>query len=224
MYAVIMAWDAQNRVSTYNYVETEAEAKRLRDRKQGKAPTAARKAEMQALIDDPTTTAGVRHWATKELLPLPVEKQAPGAYYKEMPAAPVGTALFQHRARFWVADPVNKAMSFDAAACADWQRKIHGINIDSDCDERVNKVFSPDDPSRADRIKMELMARGQVLQDRGRGTWTASEKAEWDAGIAKNNRVRLLREAAETLKASLISKTAEEVLAVKPADPQHWPE
>ena len=224
MYAVIMKWDSQNRVSQYNYTETEAEAKRLRDRKRGLAPPASRLAEMQALLDDPKTSVGKRTWATKEMLPLPVEKQATDAYYVEMPPAPTGMAIFQYKARFWKCDPVAKTMSFDATACADWQRKMHIGTIDRECDKRVDKVFSPDNPGRADRIKMEMMARGQILQDKGRGTWTAAEKAEWDAGLTKNNRVKVLRDGAEALKNSLTGKTAEKILAVDPADGAHWPE
>lgn len=194
-YAVIADWDAQMRVSRYNYVETEAEAAALVDKLRGVGDDA-----------------------------LPPTKQAPNAYYVEMPPAPAGTALFQHRSRFWVADPANGNVSFDTAACRAWQSKVTGQGIDAEADRRIDKLFSPDDPGRAGRIKLELLARSAELQNKGRPAWTAAEKDEWDAGTALNDSARSLRTAAETLKASLAAMTPEEILTIEPGADLHWPE
>ncbi|KKK49884.1 hypothetical protein LCGC14_3130550, partial [marine sediment metagenome] len=113
-YAIIAAWDAQMRVSRYNYVETEPEAIAIVDKLRGRGPNA-----------------------------LPPVKQAPNAYYVLMPPPPAGTALFQHRARFWKADPVAKTVAFDAAACHAWQSKVTGRGIDAEADWRIDRVFSP---------------------------------------------------------------------------------
>ena len=173
-YTIIADWDAQKRVSRYNLVETEAEAIAIVDKLHGVSPNA-----------------------------LPVAKQAPDAYYALMPGPPAGTALFQHRARFWVADPASKAVSFDAAACHAWQSKVTGRGIDAEADRRADKVFSPDDPSRAERVK--------------------SEMPDGPAKTVLTNRVVALRTAAQALKNSLVAKTPEGVLAVKPGDDLHWP-
>ena len=223
-YAIIADWDDQMRVSRYNYVETEAEAKRLVDRLLGADPLTPRKVEMQALLDDPVTSQGKRAWAAKEILPLSPAKRAPNAYYVLMPTAPAGTALFTHRARFWIADPVNKTVSFDTAACHAWQSKVTSQAIDTEADKRIDKVFSPDAPGRAERIKLELFARGHELQDKGRAAWTADEKAEWNAGIALNNRAKALRAAAQVLKDLLATKTPKGILDIDSADDIHWPE
>ena len=174
-YAIIADWDAQMRVSRYNYVGTEAEAIAIVDKLRGVGPDA-----------------------------LPLAKQAPNAYYVLMPPAPPGTALFQHRARFWVADPANAAVSFDTAACHAWQSKITSRGIDDEADRRVDKVFSPDDPQRAERIRAEIPDGAKK--------------------VALMNRVVGLRTAAQALKDSLATKTPEEVQAVNSNDDIHWPE
>jgi len=174
-YAIIADWDAQFRVSRYNYVDTEAEAVAIVDKLRGVGDDA-----------------------------LPPAKQAPNAYYVLMPAAPAGTALFQRRARFWVADPINSTVSFDTAACHAWQSKVTSRGIDAEADRRVDKVFSPDDPSRAGRVRTEMP--------------DGAEK------IALTNRGTALRTAAQTLKDSLPAKTPEEVLAVDASDDLNWPE
>jgi len=174
-YAIIADWDAQKRVSRYNLVETEVEAIVIVDKLRGVGSDA-----------------------------LPLAKQAPNAYYALMPTAPTGTALFQHRARFWKADPVNGKVSFDTAACHTWQSKVTSRNIDAEADRRIDKVFSPDVPARAGR--------------------TRSEMPEGAEKIALTNRVAALRTAAQALKDSLAAKTPEEILAVKPDDNIHWPE
>ena len=174
-YAIIADWDAQMRVSRYNYVETEAEAIVLVDKLWGVGPDA-----------------------------LPLAKQAPNAYYVLMPRAPAGTARFEHRARFWKADPVNKTVSFDTSACHAWQSKMTCRSIDTEADERADKVFSPDDPTRAQRVRTEM--------------------PEGAAKDALTSRVTSLRTAAQSFKDSLAGKTAEEILTVSPNDDIHWPE
>ncbi len=174
-YAIIAAWDAQMRVSRYNYVETEPEAIAIVDKLRGRGPNA-----------------------------LPPVKQAPNAYYVLMPPPPAGTALFQHRARFWKADPANGAVSFDPVACHAWQSKVTSRGIDAEADKRVDKVFSPDDPARAERVRTEL--------------------PEGPDKVQFFNRVAALRTAAQNLKDSLVTKTPEEILAVEPNDNFHWPE
>ena len=194
-YAVIADWDSQMKVSRYNYVETEPEAIAIVDKLRGIGPNA-----------------------------LPSTKQAPNAYYAVMPPALLGTALFQHRARFWLADPTNQQVSFDTAACHAWQSKIINRSIEAEVDLRADKVFSPDNPQRVASIRLNLITRRQELQNKGRPKWTATERAEWDAGDVLNTRVQALQEAAQTLKNSLDAKTPEEVLIVNPSDNVHWPE
>ena len=174
-YAVIAAWDNQFRVSRYNYVEAEAEAIAIVDKLHGVGPDA-----------------------------LPPVQQAPNAYYVLMPAAPAGTAGFQHRARFWVADPVNGTVSFDTAFCHEWQSKVTSRGIDTEADIRADKIFSPDNPSRAARVKSEM-----------------PDGAKKDALVT---RVAALQTTAQTLKDSLVAMTPEQVLGVKPADDARWPE
>lgn len=203
-YAIIAGWDAQMGVSRYNYVEAETEAQRLVERLQGLEPSVGRKAEMRTLLDDPKTSLGKRTWAEKEMAPLPLAKQAPNAYYVLMPPAPAGTALFQHRARFWIADPANSTVSFDTTACHAWQSKITSRAIDAEADARTDRVLSPDDPARAGRVR--------------------SEMPEGPGRAAQTNRVKALRTAAQALKDTLAAKTPEEVLAVHSDDDGHWPE
>lgn len=174
-YAIIADWDGLNRVSRYNLVGTDAEAIAIVDKLHGIGPDA-----------------------------LPSVKQAPNAYYVLMPPAPAGTALFQHRARFWVADPGNGTVSFDTVACHTWQSKMTSRSINAEADRRIDKVFSPGDPARADRVRAEM-----------------PEGAE---KIALSNRVMVLRTAAQTLKDSLTTMTPEEILNVDVHDEIHWPE
>lgn len=175
MYAIITAWDAQLKVTRYNYVETEDEAKAIIDRVHG-------------VGDDP----------------LPPEKQVANAYYVLMPPAPAGTKAFQHRARFWKAVPGTQTMTFDTAACHDWQSKFTAHRIDNEADRRVDKACSPDNPSRADRVRQEMPAGAAM--------------------VALNTRVAAVRVAATTLKDSFGDMTPEEILTVMPSDDQHWPE
>lgn len=174
-YAIIANWDAQMRVSRYNYVETEAEAIAIVDKLRGVGPEA-----------------------------LPPAKQAPKAYYAMMPPAPAGTALFQHRARFWVADPGNGTMTFDAAACHAWQSKVASRAIDAEADRRVDRVLSPDAPARAERVRFEMPE--------------SSEKA------ALMSRIQTLRTAAQTLKDSLTAMTPEKILGADFTNDVHWSE
>ena len=174
-FAIIADWDGSNRVTRYNLVDTEPEAIAIVDRLLG-------------VGDDP----------------LPPAKQAPNAYYVEMPPAPAGTALFQHRARFWVADPGAGTVSFDAAACHAWQSDLHKRVIDREADRRADEVFSPGDPGRAGRVRGEMPPGGPRN--------------------ALEARVGVLRTAAQALKDSLGAMTPEEILAVDPSDDAHWPE
>jgi hypothetical protein len=174
-YAIIASWDDQNRVSRYNYVETEAEAIAIVNRLRGVGPDA-----------------------------LAPAKQAAGAYYVLMPHAPAGCGGSQHRARFWVADPENKTVSFDAAACHAWQSKVTGKMIDGEADRRIDIVLSPDNPSRAGRVMAEM--------------------PEGEAKVVLIEKVAAVRTAAQVLKDTLAEKNPEEVRAVNSADDSHWPE
>ena len=173
-YAIIAGWDDQNRVSRYNYVEMEAEAVAIVDRLRGVGPDA-----------------------------LPPAKQAAGAYYVLMPDAPAGCGDSQHRARFWVADPDNSTVSFDAAACHAWQAKVTGRMIDTEADHRVDIVLSPDNPSRAGRVMAEM--------------------PEGEAKVALIEKVAAVRAAAVTLKDSLSEMAVDEVQQMSHNDDAHWP-
>lgn len=206
-YAIIADWDASGpvkRVTRYNLVETESEAQRLVDRLKGLDPPQARIDEMQAIIDEPGTTLGRRAWARKEQVALPPAKQAPNAYYIIMPPPPAGTALFQHRARFWVADPVGGTVSFDTAACHAWQSDIHKRVIDLEADRRIDEVWSPGAPARAKRRITEL--------------------APGTERVALEVRTTTLRGDAQTLKTSLAALNPEQVMAVDVLDNAHWSE
>ena len=123
MLAIIAGWDAENKVTRYNYVETPTEAKRLVDRLHGLEPPVERIAEMQTVIDDPND--GRNLWAAKEMLPLPLEKQASGAYYAEITAPDADCAECLHLAPMWDCDPINKTVSFNAVRLAAEHRKDH---------------------------------------------------------------------------------------------------
>ena len=125
MLAIIAGWDAENKVTRYNYVETPTEAKRLVDRLHGLEPSPERMAEMQAMIDDFGESVGQKAWAAKELLPLPLEKQVSAAYYAEITAPDAECAECLHLAAMWDCDPINKTVSFNAARLAADHRKKH---------------------------------------------------------------------------------------------------
>jgi hypothetical protein len=173
-YAIIAGWDDQNRVSRYNYVETAAEAGAIVDKLHGVGPDA-----------------------------LAPAKQATNAYYVLMPDAPAGCGHSQHRARFWLADPDNSTVSFDAAACHAWQSKMTGRMIDSEADRRIDTVLSPDNPSRAGRIMAEM--------------------PEGEAKAALSEKVAAVRAAAATLKDSLSEMAVDEVQQMSHNDDAHWP-
>ena len=121
-----------------------------------------------------------------------------------MPPFPAGTTKYRHRARFWRADPANNAMSFDTPACHAWQSRVTHKQIDREADRRIDKAYSPDDRSRAARVRDEMPE--------------GPEKA----GL--RNRVGALRSAAQALKDTLVAKTPEEVRLVGPTNDNHWPE
>ena len=123
MLAIIAGWDAENKVTRYNYVETPTEAKRLVDRLHGLEPSPERMAEMQTVIDDPNDERNL--WASKEMLPLPLEKQVSAAYYAEITAPDAECAEYLHLAAMWDCDPINKTVSFNAARLAADHRKKH---------------------------------------------------------------------------------------------------
>ena len=129
MLAIIAGWDAENKVTRYNYVETPTEAKRLVDRLRGLEPPAERIAEMQAIIDDFGESVGQKAWAAKEMLPLPLEKQASGAYYAEIIAPDAECAECLHLAPMWDCDPINKTVSFNAVRLAADHRKRHMLRL-----------------------------------------------------------------------------------------------
>jgi hypothetical protein len=173
-YAIIAGWDDQNRVSRYNYVETEAEAVAIVDKLHGVGLDA-----------------------------LAPAKQAADAYYVLMPNAPAGCGHSQHRARFWLADPDNSTVSFDAAACHAWQSKMTGKMIDTEADRRIDIVLSPDNPSRAGRVIAEM--------------------PEGEAKVALSEKVAAVRAAAATLKGSLSEMAVDEVQQIDHRDEAHWP-
>ena len=190
-YAIIASWDGQNRVTRYNYVETEAEALDIVDRLRNR---------------------------------LSVEDRAPDAYYVEMPPSVIGYEGFDHRARYWIADPANGTVSVDTA-------KIHSDvsaqatrRVTVDADRRIDEMFSPGDPSRAERVKLQLIARGQELQDKGRQNWTPAERQEWTAAIAFNTRARAIRNDAKALQDSFAEMTARQIMTVDVSDDIHWSE
>ena len=133
-----------------------------------------------------------------------LEDRAPDAYYVQMPVIPIGYRSFAHRARFWIADPVAKTISVDTVAIHAWQSNATNRAITAEADSRVDKVFSPDDPQRAVRVRSELI--------------------EGPIKVVLLRRVTALRTAAQTLKDSLAAMTAEEILAVQVHDNNHWPE
>lgn len=182
MYAIIADWDGAFNVSRYNFVDTEVHAIALVDR----------------LVN------GTPYPEFGSTLSLPSSKRAPNAYFVLMPPAPIGTENYQHRSRFWKAEPIGKTMSFDVAACHAWQTKITSIEIDTEADRRIDKVFSPNKPGRARRVRDDL--------------------PEGPTKIGMINRATALRVDAETLKTSLASLNPEEVRLVGPSNNAHWSE
>tara|TARA_Y100000310_G_scaffold259887_1_gene268720 strand:- start:95 stop:658 length:564 start_codon:yes stop_codon:yes gene_type:complete len=113
MWAIIADWDAENRVIRGNYAMTETRAKELTNRLIGMDQSPERIAEMQTIIDDPNESDGMRGWAAKEQSPLPIDKQAPNAYYAIMPSVAAKYEGSLHNSSNWDADPVNKTVSFN---------------------------------------------------------------------------------------------------------------
>jgi len=113
MWAIVASWDAENRVIRGNYAETETRAKELTNRLIGMDQPPKRIAEMQAIIDDSNESDGMRGWAAKEQSPLPIEKQAPNAYYAVIPSVAAKYEKSLHNTSNWDADPVNKTVSFN---------------------------------------------------------------------------------------------------------------
>lgn len=203
-FAVIANWDGSFAVSRYNIVATEADAIQLVDRLKGLDPPQSRIDEMQALIETSGMSLGRRAWAAREQVALPAGKLAPNAYQVEMPPPPPGTALFQHRARFWTAQPGTSDMVFDTAKCHAWQSAIHKRVIDREADRRIDQAWSPGDPNRAGRRMGELPP--------------GAERAALEA------RTTTLRTNATTLKDSLAALTPEGVLSIDVSDNAHWSE
>jgi hypothetical protein len=131
MWAIIASWDAENRVLRGNYAETETRAKELTERLTGMDQPPKRIAEMQAIIDDANESDGMRVWAAKEQSPLPIDKQAPNAYYAVIPSVAAKYEKSLHDTSNWDADPVNKTVSFntvrfDAELVLDQMSSIRG--------------------------------------------------------------------------------------------------
>ena len=133
-YAIIAGWDAQKRVTRYNYTTDETYAKALMDRLRN----------------------GTAYPEYGFPVVLPVQKRSPKAYYAKMPAAASGTKSMQHRARFWKADPVAKKVTFDTAACHSWCTRMLRLHIDAEADRRIDKLWSPISPARAARVRAEM--------------------------------------------------------------------
>ncbi len=224
-FAIIADWDAQFRVSNYNFVGTAAEATAIVNRLLGLPLGGAEQSTLEAaLAGGNLTDSELLHFKNRLSKPLPSGKLKPNTYSILMPPAPPGTAGFQHRARFWVADPGNGLVSFDAVACHEWQSRVTGKGLDREAEVRGAKVYSPGAPGRATTVRLNLMARRSVLQDKGRSNWNAAELIEWDAGVALDDRAKALQEAAQTVKDTLDAKTPEEVHGVDPSDDALWPE
>lgn len=79
-----------------------------------------------------------------------------------------------------------------------------GNEVDNEADRRIDKAFSPDNPSRAGRVRDEMPPGPER--------------------VALDLRATAFRTAAQTLRDSLVSMTPEGVLAVDPTDDIHWPE
>lgn len=203
-YAIIANWDGTFKVTRYNFVDTETEAQRLVDRLIGLPPPSTRIAEMQALLDEPSTSLGKRVWAQKEMVSLPLEKQAPNAFFTLMPTPDPGTVNLQHKARFWVANPGAGTMIFDTPACHAHFLAMKEQVIDDEADRRADFAFSPDNPERAGYIRAELRP--------------GSKRTALDL------RVDTLRTSAQTLKDSLVTKTPEEIIATDVRDDANWTE
>ena len=167
MWAIIAGWDAENKVTRYNYAETQTEAKRLVDRLHGLEPSAERIEEMQTVIDDPNE--GRNLWAEKEMLPLSVEKQVSAAYYAEIIAPDAECAECLHLAAMWDCDPINKTVSFSAARLAADHRKHHMVRLRG----KRNQLLLQSDvnvvPDRWDSMDVATQAQWatyrQVLRD-----------------------------------------------------------
>ena len=113
MWAIIANWDDENRVVRGNYAETETRAKELTNRLIGMDQSPERIAEIQAIIDDANESDSMRGWAAKEQSPLPIDKQAPNAYYAVIPSVAAKYENSLHDISNWDADPVNKTVSFN---------------------------------------------------------------------------------------------------------------
>jgi hypothetical protein len=129
MLAIVAGWDAENRVTRYNYAETPTEAKRLVDRLHGLEPPPERMAEMQAIIDNFGESVGQKAWAATEMLPLLPGKQVSSAYYAEIIAPNTECAKCLHLATMWDCDPINKTVSFNAARLTAEHRKDHMVRL-----------------------------------------------------------------------------------------------
>jgi|6_EtaG_2_1085325.scaffolds.fasta_scaffold02909_11 hypothetical protein len=217
MYAIVVKWDAQNRPTRYNWVETELEAQQIVDRIKGVPVSGVEK----KAIEDRLAAGGLSDpecvHCENRLKPLPAHKQSGDAFYFEIPASPVGSVGFEHQAAFWKVDPVAKSVSFDEDACAAKQHKRMSKQIDGECKRRELLVMSDDE-------KADLGLARQDLLEKGKDKWTAEDQSEWDAGAAKKARVKALRDAVPSLKASLDDKKPVDIAAVRVRDSQHWPE
>jgi len=149
MFCIIAEWDAENKVTRYNCVEIETEAKRLVDRLRGDEPTAARKVEMQVILDDPKENVGQKYWAKNEQKSLPIEKVAPDAYYAAMssPGPSYDDAL--HQAAMWDVNPLNKTVAFNTTRYIKKLRNGHMrallVKRDAmlaDLDKTINRALS----------------------------------------------------------------------------------
>jgi hypothetical protein len=70
-----------------------------------------------------------------------------------------------------------------------------------------------------------LTARGVVLADKGRGSWSPAELAEWEAGEAIWQRVTALRDASNAIEAALAALGDwREIEALDVAARPEWPE
>jgi hypothetical protein len=222
MYAVILDWDAQNKVSRYNYVDTEEEAQRIVNRLTGKPVDDVEREQIEAKLTahaDPSNPLSLSEGqclhCKNRLVPVETSKLSPNAFYIEMAPLSTGSVGYEHRAQFWEVDPVAKTISFDDIACANKQRRHTYKQIDHECKLREKEIYPGEE-------KLDESLHRQTLIDKDRSNWTPDDKAWWDASTEKSERVFNLRARADTLKSNLANKTANEVRATIVKDEANW--
>lgn len=139
MFAIIADWDADGRVTRFNMVDTEEEAKRLVDRLRGLPPSDARRKEMEAMSADETVSKGMQHWASKESVALPADKVAPKTYYAVITSPDPRCDDCLHLAAMWDADESNKTVSFNLERHLEKVKKDHMRRLRSHRDDLLKE-------------------------------------------------------------------------------------